>query len=102
KSELSDIASFMPEIEKSRGNRWLSTCLFYDKDPLKVMEVLYNHKIESRPLWKPMHMQPLFRNAKSYINGRSEKYFYKGLCLPSGTAMNDSDVRRVCEVIKSV
>ncbi|MEO1923880.1 MAG: aminotransferase class V-fold PLP-dependent enzyme, partial [Nautiliaceae bacterium] len=101
KSELSDIASFMPEIEKSRGNRWLSTCLFYDKDPLKVMETLAKNKIESRPLWKPMHLQPLFKNAKAYINGKSEEYFSRGLCLPSGTVMSDDDVRRVCDIIRN-
>lgn len=100
RENLSDIAEFMPEIEHSRGNRWLTTLLFKDKEPLKVMEVLYKNNIESRPLWKPMHMQPLFSNAKSYVNGKSEKYFNKGLCLPSGTAMSDDDVRRVCDIVR--
>jgi UDP-N-acetylbacillosamine transaminase len=102
KKELSTVAEFMPEIKNSRGNRWLTTLLFNDKEPLKVMETLYNHKIESRPLWKPMHMQPLFKNAKSYLNSKSEDYFYRGLCLPSGTAMSDESIRSICEIIKSV
>jgi len=102
KSELNEIADFMPEIENSRGNRWLSACIFRKKDPLKVMQTLKENKIESRPLWKPMHMQPLFKNAKSYITGKSEELFKKGLCLPSGTVMSDEDVRRVSEIIKSV
>ena len=101
KNELSDIAEFMPEIEHSRGNRWLTTLLFKDKNPLKVMDKLFENQIESRPLWKPMHLQPLFKNAKSYLNGKSEEYFKKGLCLPSGTAMSDEDVRRVCGIIKT-
>ncbi|QCI29016.1 aminotransferase class V-fold PLP-dependent enzyme [Caminibacter pacificus] len=100
KKELSDIAEFMPEINNSRGNRWLTTLLFNQKEPLKVMEYLFERKIESRPLWKPMHLQPLFKNAKSYINGRSEEYFKKGLCLPSGTAMSDEEVLKIAKLIK--
>ncbi|NPA44782.1 MAG: aminotransferase class V-fold PLP-dependent enzyme [Chlorobi bacterium] len=102
KKELGTIAEFMPEIKNSRGNRWLTTLLFKDKDPFEVMDNLYKHNIESRPLWKPMHLQPLFRNTKSYINGKSEAFFKKGLCLPSGTAMNDDTVRRICDIVKSV
>jgi len=100
KKELSDIAEFMPEINNSRGNRWLTTLLFNQKEPLKVMEYLFERKIESRPLWKPMHLQPLFRNAKSYINGKSEEFFKKGLCLPSGTAMSDEEVIKIANLIK--
>jgi len=48
-----------------------------------------------------MHTQPLFKNAKAYINGKSEEYFSRGLCLPSGTVMNDEDVRRVCEILRN-
>ncbi len=102
KKELSDIADFMPEIEKSRGNRWLSTCLFNNKDPLKVMKFLASKQIESRPLWKPMHMQPLFKNAKSYLNGKSGEFFKKGLCLPSSTAMSDEDVKNIIKLIREV
>lgn len=102
KKELSEFAEFMPEIENSRGNRWLTVCTFKEKDPLEIMNELRIRKIESRPLWKPMHLQPLFKNTKSYITGKSEELFKKGLCLPSGSAMSDEDVRRVCEIIKSV
>jgi len=102
KKELGDIMDFMPEYKKSKGNRWLSTGVFKDKDPIKVMEVLRKNEIESRPLWKPMHLQPLFKSAKKYINGISETLFKKGLCLPSGTQMKKKDIRMVCEIIKSV
>ena len=99
KTHLGGTAEFMPEIKNSRGNRWLTTALF-DKDPLKIQEVLFKNEIESRPLWKPMHLQPLFKNAKSYLNGKSEGYFKKGLCLPSGTAMSDEEVEKVAKIIK--
>ncbi len=100
KKELKDIADFMPEIENSKGNRWLTTLTFKDKDPLKVMETLKKHNIESRPLWKPMHMQPVFRKARAYINGTSERLFKKGLCLPSGTALKDEQIIEICKIIK--
>ena len=102
KNELSDIADFMPEMENTKGTRWLTTLVFKNKNPFEVMNRLKENKIESRPLWNPMHKQPLFKNAKSYINGKSEELFKKGLCLPSGSVMSDDDVRRVCEIIKSV
>jgi len=94
--------NFMPEIEDSRGNRWLTTLTFKDKNPLKVMEVLKENQIESRPLWKPMHMQPLFKNNKAYLNGVSEGLFKKGLCLPSGSALEKADIKKVVEVINGV
>jgi len=93
---------FMPEIENSKGNRWLTTLTFKDKNPLKVMEVLKNNQIESRPLWKPMHMQPLFKNNKAYLNGVSEKLFKTGLCLPSGTQLTKDDVKKISEIINEV
>jgi dTDP-4-amino-4,6-dideoxygalactose transaminase len=56
--------------------------------------------IESRPLWKPMHRQPVFREAPAYVNGVSEALFKKGLCLPSGPMVSDDDVKRIVKVIK--
>ncbi len=93
---------FMPEIKDSRGNRWLTTLTFKDKNPLKIMEALKDNQIESRPLWKPMHLQPLFRDAKCYLNGISEELFKKGLCLPSGTTLTKKDVKKICEVIDGI
>ncbi len=97
-----DEISFMPESKESRGNRWLSTLLFEKSDPEMVRLALEAEDIESRPLWKPMHLQPLFKEALSLCNGTSERLFAQGLCLPSGTAMTQSDVKRVCDVIKKV
>ena len=102
KKNLSHLGEFMPEIQYSRGNRWLTTIAFNELNPLEVMQKLKENEIESRPLWKPMHLQPVFKNAKAYLNGISENFFKRGLCLPSGSSMGDEDVRRVCEIIKSV
>lgn len=57
--------------------------------------------IESRPLWKPMHLQPVYANSPAYTNGISEKLFKSGLCLPSGPMVSDEDVRRIIEAIKN-
>ena len=58
--------------------------------------------IESRPLWKPMHKQPVYKNAPSYLNGVSEELFKVGMCLPAGPYVTDDDVKFICEAIKSL
>ena len=58
--------------------------------------------IESRPLWKPMHLQPIFKNCKSYVNNVSEDLFNRGLCLPSGTNMSKKELERVVNSIKEL
>lgn len=93
---------FMPEIPNSKSNRWLTTLLFKEKGVhLKVIDALNRADIESRPLWKPMHLQPVFKGAKAVVDGTSEDYFDRGICLPSGSCLSDSDIDRVCEIIKS-
>ncbi|BCD60563.1 MULTISPECIES: aminotransferase class V-fold PLP-dependent enzyme [unclassified Nitratiruptor] len=92
---------FMPELPYTRGTRWLTTVIFKNKNPWQVMKKLQQYNIESRPLWNPMHLQPLFSGAKSYLNGRSEELFKKGLCLPSGTTLTKDLVKEICEIIKS-
>ena len=93
---------FMPELPDTRGTRWLTTLTFEKRDPFSIMERLHARGIESRPLWKPMHTQPLFSGTKAYLNGRSEELFSKGLCLPSGTMLTKKDVRMICEAVRSV
>ncbi len=102
--ELNDIEelNFMPEIKHSKGNRWLSTCYFDETNPYKIINHLQNLNIETRPLWKPMHLQPLFKDALNQTNGVSEELFKKGLCLPSGTNMSKKDVKMICRYIKEV
>nr|WP_314903139.1 UDP-N-acetylbacillosamine transaminase [uncultured Campylobacter sp.] len=92
---------FMPEITNSRGNRWLTTALFKEKGAhLRVIEALAKENIESRPLWKPMHMQPVFEGALAFTDGTSEDMFARGICLPSGTAMGDEEFARVVKIVK--
>lgn len=93
---------FMPEISHSRGNRWLSTITCKRADIAKIITHLQKHNIESRPLWKPMHMQPLFKNSLYVGNGVSEELFQKGLCLPSGTSMGKKDVLKICSLLQKV
>jgi len=93
---------FMPELKNTRGTRWLTTVIFKNKNPFEVMEKLKENQIESRPLWNPMHLQPLFKGAKSYLNGRSEELFKRGLCLPSGTTLSKNQVKGICEIIESI
>ena len=92
---------FMPEVANSRGNRWLTTALFKEKGAhLRVIEALAKENIESRPLWKPMHMQPVFEGALAFTDGTSEDMFARGICLPSGTAMGDEEFARVVKIVK--
>jgi len=102
KKELGDVEeiSFMPEIENSNGNRWLTTLTFERSSPEIIMKSLADEQIESRPLWKPMHAQPLFKDVKSCINGVSDTLFKKGICLPSGSSMSEDDVKRVVNILR--
>ena len=101
KEFLADIKeiTFMPELENSRGNRWLTAITFEKSDYNKIMKALDEANVESRPLWKPMHMQKLFENSKSVLSGASEELFNKGLCLASSTTMTKDDVKMICEII---
>ncbi|HHD73215.1 MAG TPA: aminotransferase class V-fold PLP-dependent enzyme, partial [Epsilonproteobacteria bacterium] len=96
--DIEEIA-FMPELPRSRGNRWLSTITLEESDPQKLIEILEKENIESRRLWKPMHLQPLFKNAQAFISGISQRLFEKGICLPSGTQMSDTDMTRITDII---
>lgn len=96
---------FMPELANTRGNRWLSA-FYMDKKlkttPDELIKALEEHNIESRPLWKPMHSQPVFKDAPHLTNGFSEMLFERGLCLPSGSSMDDEDVALVAKIVKDV
>ncbi len=101
KKELGGISGiiFAPEYADTRSNCWL-TCITIDKkktgaDVEQVRLALEQENIESRPLWKPMHLQPVFAASPAYVNGTSEKLFNEGLCLPSGTGMSEEDLNRV-------
>ena len=88
------------------SNYWL-TCIIIDPkksgtDRERLRKAFEAENIEARPLWKPMHMQPVFKDAVKYENGVSEKLFNDGLCLPSGTAMTTDDLNRVVDIIKAL
>ena len=125
KEFLGDSFVFLDELENSTSNRWLSTALIdFDKNEMnayqkcieisqkdlilhpkisKLITDLQKEQIETRPLWKAMHTQEVFKGAKAYVNGNSELFFKKGICLPSGTAMSKDNVREISElIIKSV
>ncbi|WP_303850618.1 DegT/DnrJ/EryC1/StrS aminotransferase family protein [Seleniivibrio woodruffii] len=89
----------MPQHIKASGNRWLTAALFDGVDPKKLMVKLANQGIETRPLWKPMHTQPVFSYAEKYVSGVSERLFGMGLCLPSCSQMTDAQVRAVAAEI---
>ena len=94
--------TFMPEIENSYGNRWLTTIILKTIDPLVIVEALEKVNAESRPLWKPMHLQKLFEDNIAFVDGTSEELFQKGLCLPSPTNSTDKELMRVVETIKGI
>lgn len=101
KNELNGILEFMPELENSRGNRWLTTGVFKQKGAhIRVIKALSEQNIESRPLWKPMHMQPVFKNALSVVDGSSENLFERGICLPSGSCLDPKTQERIIKIIK--
>ncbi|HED6631604.1 TPA: UDP-N-acetylbacillosamine transaminase [Campylobacter coli] len=125
KEFLGDSFVFLDELENSRSNRWLSTALInFNKNEInayqkcieisqkdlilhpkisKLITDLQKEQIETRPLWKAMHTQEVFKGTKAYVNGNSELFFQKGICLPSGTAMSKDNVREISElIIKSI
>jgi pyridoxal phosphate-dependent aminotransferase EpsN len=88
----------------SLANRWLTTVLLDPTataaTPETVRQHLEKYNIESRPLWKPMHLQPLFATAPMYGGAVCADLFARGLCLPSGTAMGDEELRRVAKALR--
>jgi len=94
--------SFQPECEASVSNRWL-TCILLESEQLRenLRKILASQNIESKPLWKPMHQQPVFKNCPKYLNGVSDALFKKGLCLPSGSNLSLEELKRITSIIKS-
>ena len=94
---------FMPINNWNTPNYWLSVMTLKGVvRPLDVMFALENENIESRPVWKPMHMQPFFAEYDYVGSDVSEQLFENGVCLPSDTKMTDEDLERICSVIKSL
>jgi dTDP-4-amino-4,6-dideoxygalactose transaminase len=95
--------SFMPINEWNEPNYWLSCITLCSKvKPLDIMEALEAENIESRPIWKPMHMQPFFAEYDYIGENVSEKIFDNGVCLPSDTKMTDDELYKICDIIKGL
>jgi len=92
---------FLEEPEGYFSNRWLS-CIITEstKTREKIRLALQEQNIESRPLWKPMHLQPIFQKYPRYSNGISENLFEKGLCLPSGSNSTEKELNSIIEILK--
>lgn len=91
--------NFMPELPNTRGNRWLTSITCKHIKPETIIKTLNDIKVESRPLWKPMHMQPLFKDAKAIVDGTSQELYQNGICLASSTTMTKEDVKMISEAI---
>jgi pyridoxal phosphate-dependent aminotransferase EpsN len=110
--ELGDIKGieFMPELEGTYSNRWLTTLTldpeFIEKNPYEIIERLSETNIEARPVWKPLHLQPLFEGEEYYTHEEnvsvSDQLFARGLCLPSGSNMTEEEQGRVIGELKRI
>ncbi|MEB9878236.1 aminotransferase DegT [Bacillus cereus] len=105
KRELGNLEGieFMPSNKWNEPNYWLSSMTLNGKiRPIDVMEALEKENIESRPVWKPMHMQPFFEKYDFIGTDVSEKLFENGICLPSDTKMTEADLEKVVKIIKGL
>jgi len=99
-----DGISWMPEAVWNKGTRWLTTLRMHPETTGWTPEDLRIHleqdDIESRPVWKPLHLQPVLHHLPTFLNGTSDQIFREGLCLPSGSGMTDEDVARVINRVR--
>lgn len=94
--------SFVEEPAGMFSNRWLSTIIFSEKRKgvaERVRQALAAENIESRPLWKPLHLQPVFRGIRVFGGNVAADLFSRGLCLPSGSALTEQALERICDII---
>jgi dTDP-4-amino-4,6-dideoxygalactose transaminase len=88
------------------SNAWLTTITLDSKlfpnAPKIIREKLEFSNVESRPIWKPLHLQPIYVDAQRYLSGNADRIYDEGLCLPSGSTMSDEDVARVSNLILSI
>ncbi|MES5956139.1 aminotransferase class I/II-fold pyridoxal phosphate-dependent enzyme [Bacillus fungorum] len=101
---------FMPELENTRSNRWLTTLTIDEKESGisigKLLRILAEENIEARPMWKPLHIQSLFKEKKYYPHSKNEDVsqylFQRGICLPSGSNMLTEDQQRVIQCVLNI
>jgi len=101
--EIEEASLFSEFNENYFSNFWLSTIIFNDtkKNPEELRLLFEKENIETRPLWKPMHLQPIFKNAPYYGGNISETLFKNGLCLPSGSNLLVDDKERIKECLNN-
>ncbi len=105
---LSDLPgiSFQPEAPWGRHTRWLTVMLVdqeaFGRGPEELRQALEDHGIETRPVWKPLHLQPVFQGAETVGGSVAEELFTRGLCLPSGSSLTSQEQDRVIEAIRSL
>jgi len=104
---LSDVPGieFMPQAPFSRSTRWLS-CLLIDRDvhgttPTEICAAMAVQYIEARPMWKPMHQQPVYSGCRTCGGKVADEIFRTGLCLPSGSALSECDLHRVADAFRA-
>lgn len=93
----------MPINEWNEPNCWLTGITLGGRvRPIDIIEALEADNIESRPIWKPMHLQPYYQGRGFIGRGVSDAIFENGVCLPSDTKMTDEDLERVCRIIRGL
>lgn len=93
---------FMPLNEWCYSNCWLTSIILEKTNPLIIIKHLNKNNIDARPIWKPMHLQPFFKKFDFIGSKVSEDLYKKGICLPSDTKMTDTDLIRICNLIKDI
>jgi pyridoxal phosphate-dependent aminotransferase EpsN len=97
---------FMPEADFGMSNRWLTALTvvpqMFGATNLDIIAALADDNIEARPVWKPMHLQPVFEDTRMFGGAVCERLFATGLCLPSGTEMTEDDISRVVSIVTGV
>jgi dTDP-4-amino-4,6-dideoxygalactose transaminase len=96
-----DGIAFLPEAPGGRSTCWL-TCVLLDEErlgvgPDQIREHLETHNVEARPVWKPMHLQPVYRDCRAVGGAVAEDLFHRGLCLPSGSTLSEEAQQRVLD-----
>ena len=103
--DIDGVEVFSEQSSYCRSNHWLSCILFSSDSKVsrqQLKDSFESDNIESRALWKPMHMQPIFAGFPTYLNGVSESLFRNGLCLPSGSNLTDGNRDRITKVIRDL
>ena len=102
RSILGSIAGVSLPVERagSYSNRWLTTVLVPESKLRHIQDILFSEGIESRPLWNPMHRQPVFSGYQCFANGVAESLFTRGLCLPSGCNVTAGEAGKVAAIIR--